>query len=454
VIAGWLLRAARRVRALGADESGTISIATVFAIMFLTILLGMVINSGRQADSKIKLQTAADAATLSGGTVLARGMNTLAFTNHLLCETFALTAFFREARDRHAEQLVPEVLAAWDRIGPVLADSGFEKFERLGQAIPQKTPLEQEMVRSYSDWAAASGELVLPVLEEILATEAIPQLQREIVQQVPHQAQTAVLAVASRYGQRVSERDASRGPLVSVLWRTLADPVGGDLESVRRTLPVVDPASDEAPRLARAIEQRNRLARHYLAAWNNDLMRPFDQEARMSQFGRLWRSFTCGQLEQLLGDHASRNLPHLIRETPDEVGDTQQWLALDYQFVGVAYWRKLPAAIPRLFGDSLAADHQAFAQGQLFLRRPRLVRHGDGWDWGNEHHIRLDNSPRHWDLWNQNWTFQLVPATADSLAAILSQTPRSSALGDAAGSLRVPDLGGVNPGDLRRVVTH
>src|SRR3954464_5673464 len=89
---------------------GAISIATLFAVMFLAILLGMVINTGRQLDGKVKLQNAADSATQSGGLALARGMNTLAFTNHLLCETFALTAFFREARDRHSQQLTPEIL--------------------------------------------------------------------------------------------------------------------------------------------------------------------------------------------------------------------------------------------------------------------------------------------------------------------------------------------------------
>src|SRR5262245_19563357 len=106
---------------LNKSRRGAITLATVFAVLFLAILLGMVINVGRQLDGKVKLQTAADSATQSGGLALARGMNTLAFTNHLLCETFALTAFFREARDRHSEQLTPEILAAWDNIGPVLA---------------------------------------------------------------------------------------------------------------------------------------------------------------------------------------------------------------------------------------------------------------------------------------------------------------------------------------------
>ncbi len=442
-----------QLRALHVDERGTISIATVFAVMFLTMLLGMVINVGRQADNKIKLQTAADASTYSGGTMLARGMNTLAYTNHLLCEVFALTAIFRESRDRNAEQLTPEVLAAWDRIGPVLESSGFEKFERLGQAIPQKTPLEQEMVRSYGAWAAASSELVLPVLEEILATEAIPQLQRDVVQQTPQLSQTAAASIAARYSQKVSQRDARRGTTQAVLWRTDVNQIGGDAESARGTLPVLDPSKETSSHLARAVEERNRLARYYLAAWNNQNMKPFDHEAKMSQFGRLWRNFTCGQLEQLLSENSTRNLPHLIRETPAEATDTQVMLARDYQVVGVCYWRKMPAAMPRLFGDSLTADDQAFAEGQLFLRKPKLVKRNHGWAWGNRHNVYFDNSPLHWDLWNQNWTFQLVPATSDSVAAILQESPRSSALNASAAPI-VPRWNGLNPADLRRVTTH
>src|SRR5262245_21373103 len=102
-------------------RSGSISIAAIFALLLLAFLLGMVLNVARQVDNKIKLQNAADAATYSGGVVLARGMNTVAFSNHLLCEVFAMTAILREARDRHGEPLVPEILASWDQIAPTLA---------------------------------------------------------------------------------------------------------------------------------------------------------------------------------------------------------------------------------------------------------------------------------------------------------------------------------------------
>jgi hypothetical protein len=246
-------RGAAFLTALHRDERGSISVATVFALLILTMLLGMVINAGRQIDNKVKLQNAADATTQSGGVMLARGMNSLAFSNHMLAEVFALTAFFREARDRHSDPFVPPILAAWDRIGPTLATSGFKKFDDLGNAIPQKTPLEQQMVTTYSDWMAASSAVCLPVLEDILNQEMIPAYQRDVVLAIPELAQTAAAEVADRHTGRPSPRDAARGNVVGVFWRTIVDPVGGSSEGIRGTLPAVDPVYDISASAATAI---------------------------------------------------------------------------------------------------------------------------------------------------------------------------------------------------------
>src|SRR5262245_48467202 len=174
----------QRFKTLHRDQSGSISLATVFALLLLTVLMGMVINVGRQVDNKVKLQNAADSATYSGGVVLARGMNTLAFSNRLLCDVFAMTAYLREGRDRNAESLTPEILATWRKIAPELANSNFSSsdrqpvlnarpgllaFSELGPAISDKVPLEQDMVRTYSDWMAAVADKLLPTFEQILA---------------------------------------------------------------------------------------------------------------------------------------------------------------------------------------------------------------------------------------------------------------------------------------------
>ncbi len=450
---------------------GSISIATVFALLLLAFLLGMVLNVARQVDNKIKLQNAADAATYSGGIVLARGMNSIAFSNHLLCEVFAMTAIMREARDRNAEQIVPEVLAAWDQMAPKLASAPtlpswpYPKFSAAGTAIPQKTPLEQEMVTRYSEWMAASSDLVLPVLENILYQELIPQFQRDIVQATPQMAQTATARIAQQHTGRPLPFDLGRPQIEAILWRTMVDPVGGGGESAEGTIPAVDPQSDFAYFLP-ALSTRNRYAKSYLDQWNYVLMQPFDRYGKMSSFGGLWRGFTCGQLQQLFSEFPDRNLPHMIRESPPQ-GDTNlhnRWLTKNYHFVGVTYRRKLAAAIPRVFRDSLTADNQTFAQGSLFVPKQRPVDIGwywnttlkqweQGWVYGELWNQQRWGAPsQRWDLWNQGWTFQLVPATADAVPSILSQPPQSPRFANS--SFDLPNLSNVSSLDLRLMTTH
>ncbi len=132
-------------------------------------------------------------------------------------------------------------------MAPVFSSSGFPKFTALGSAIQQKVPLEQQMVDSYSAWAKSVSDQVLPMMEEILSEELIPQYQRAVVVAFPEIAQAAARETAARNG----EPDHRRGPMFGVLWRTDARPVGGDAESSYspddRTLPVVDPELDSLP---------------------------------------------------------------------------------------------------------------------------------------------------------------------------------------------------------------
>ena len=152
------------------DERGTISILTVFVLLMFTMLLMMLFNVARQFDDKVRMQNAADSATYSGGAVLARGMNAIAFTNHLEADVFAITAFFREARDRNAEGYVPEVLAAWVESGQRFGGSPFPKFQGLDQSIIAKAPLEQAFVTAWGNMAYEASQSLLPVFEHILGT--------------------------------------------------------------------------------------------------------------------------------------------------------------------------------------------------------------------------------------------------------------------------------------------
>jgi len=467
------------------DQRGTISIVAVFSVLALTMLMGMVLNVGRQVDGKIRMQNSADAAAYSGGVVLARGMNTLVFTNHLLCDVFAVTAFMREARDQNSASYVPNILAAWSKIGPVFGQSGWPKFQALGQAIVQEVPLQQAMVTSYSQWAAAASQQILPLMEEILAGELIPQYQRAVVVAFPDIAQAAAMAVAQQDGQP----QFGRGPMMAAMWRSSGQLVGGDSsDASTRTLPVVDPELDALPDqdsyVTLARQQREQLASKYLNDWNNQAMLGFDSQAKMSQFGALWRSFTCGYLHKLLDEeYPDKNLlMELVAPPSDQTTGINSYLEQYYIFQGVTYWKKLPEMMPRIFNNPTENTALAYAEVHLFIPRQRLVWQniaqssggpsptplggvpGDfvdlpatdsgsgGGSGSGQWVVGREGVPTSWDLLTQRWTCQLAPATQPALAAIL-QTPPSlpSFSGE---NITMPNLGNLSGDDIQRISPH
>jgi hypothetical protein len=382
----------------------------------------------------------------------------------------------------------------------VFAGCGFPKFRALGPAIIQKVPLEQQLVNTWSDWSAASSELVLPLLEEILKQEMIPRYQRAVVQAFPDIAQAAAKEVALRNGGPAG----GRGEMLGVLWRASAEPVGGESELSDPSLPVVDPASShgsgtctcvccgggtgEGPSFVQpeytstARKQRQQLAYGYLSQWNNSAMVLFDRKAKMCQFGALWRSFTSGQLKKLLEEYPHSNLPHVIRTQKSQVLDANEHLEQDFTFLAVVYRRKLPDMIPKLFQNAMPNDTLTYAAVRMFVPRRRLVwqsyRAGPSPETiplggvpgefledslsneppppGNEGEDRWmvgrQGVPTHWDLLNQHWTCQLVPAAMTNLSTIL-QTPPPVSFSDG-GMVVPPNLGGLSSEDIVRVSPH
>jgi hypothetical protein len=475
------------------DERGSMSIVSVFALMFLAMLLGMVMNAGRDVDGKIRMQNAADSAAYSGGVVLARGMNTLAFTNHLLCDVFAVTAFLREARDQNSASYSPDILAAWNKVAGQFSASGFPKFTALGSAIRQKTPMEQKMVYSYSAWAKSVSDQVLPMMEEILSGELIPKYQRAVVAAFPDIAQSAARETAARNGSP----DHGRGTMYAVLWRTDGRALGGGNEAGyspdERTLPAVDPEQDSMPNqdqyMHMAQVQRYNLAHKYLADWNNEALAGFDNEAKMSQFSNLWRSFTCGYLDHLLNvEYPNTNLPMVIHDNPDDATDPTAELQGHYTFISVVYWKKLPELLPGLFRNPLEPDSQAFAEVHLFVPRNRLgwihetpnsassaslqgavpgevayVGSDGGTAQGDSQQsdssggtgywvVGRVGGPTEWSLLNQSWNCQLAPVTAPELATILQSAPQLSDFD--ARNFRLPNLGSLTSEELQQISPH
>jgi hypothetical protein len=495
-----------RIFELHRDERGTISILTTFAMLMFTMLLLLIMNVALQVDDKVKMQNAADAAAYSGGVVIARGMNAIAFANHLEADVFAVTAFLREARDRNAASVVPQVLQAWLEAAAMFGPAQFPKFIPLPAAIPPKAAMEQELVDAWSEMAFSAAEFALPVFEYILGTpenemspaydHLIPNFQRTVVATIPQMSYEVAMEVALRHGLTAEEQrnvsqqlrynpqgaGGERGPQYGVLWQTGVYPVGwtGEEDPMTRSLPVVDPdpsgndyhaVPNGVVYLTRAQRRRNQLAHDYLNQWINDrdLRRGlgfFGDEAKMSQFQELFRIAACGQLDDLLYiEYPTTNVPFMLRSDIDEVSsqsDLNRVLEKDYTFVGVAYRKHVDEMAPRMYTNpsDQTADAMTFSQITLFIPRSRYLFHNGSWvyytyyydeeldRWIPVPHAWMDDWSNEWSLFNQNWMVKLVPATAEAIPEILETHPGGMA------DTRPPDLGNPSIEEINAISTH
>ena len=490
------------------DQRGSISIASVFAFLFLTMLMGLVINTGLHVDRKVKIQNAADAATYSGSTIVARSMNTLTFTNYLLCDVFAMTAFLREARDRNAESLTIPVLDQWDEVALEFDSAGVPKFEQLTAGIPLKTDLERALLLAIGDYHAAVAEQLLPVCEEILASEAIPEFQRALADTTPQLANLAANEIANRHGPAGSGVGSDL-PMNALMWRTDAMPFGTETLDGLYQIPVADPVNDQTEFSSTYFEWsrngRYDISFSFLRTMNNIMLLPLEAPlrrgrtdkfvppekffggvgyhngaAKLSQFATMWRGFTEANLHVLLEEeYPNSNLPFVIRES--RLSQNEE-VETDFMFVGVAYWAPFAETMPGLFGTSSTTDQVAFAQAQLYTPQNRWIQRLQFINIDRERSIpsqgvyffepqppqmpsefATTNYPRRNDfrrfffrytnygpirgLWNQHWSTQLVPATTAALPTILETPPPEL-------DYRVPSLGGLTVDEFRQLNTH
>src|SRR6476619_6233272 len=80
----------RHSRSRRGSRDGKITLVTLFAILGLVVMAGFVGNIGQAVSTKIDAQNAADAVAFSSAQWMARGMNSLTATNHLLGEVTGL----------------------------------------------------------------------------------------------------------------------------------------------------------------------------------------------------------------------------------------------------------------------------------------------------------------------------------------------------------------------------
>ena len=409
----------RRLQNLHADERGALSLLSLFAVLMMTMLLVYISNTAVHLIDKVRRQNAADAAAYSGGVVLARGMNAIAFANQLEADVLALTA--------------------------------------MSQALVE--------LRTSNSSAAATA---LPVLLTILGTSEttnpqakdhlLPLFQQEVLTRSPELAQEAMLEAAMRHGLTRKERLAlaqtarstpewggQRGPQTGALWRTTGQIVNGNENNPQtRSLPVIDPSpqgadaaqvsSNSQSLLMQAQAERSQHAGQYLQDWLNQI------DPNNSIMGMAVRKRAQAKLTALLTvQYPHVNLPFLLTEQPTGAA-SHDILERDYNFVGVCYRQRLKTNGGRIFQNPAAGDPVSYAAVRLFLPRPRYVC----CPWTS-----VENWPTNWSTWNQNWTVQLCPATSQNLGQILQQTPPFPPP-----NFQPPPTGSTDPRDQQTLNTH
>ena len=406
------------------DEQGAMTFVTLFTVLMLAFLLGMILNVCRLADAKIRMQYAVDAATYSSGVVMARGMNSLAFTNHLLCDVFALTAFLRVGSTVDSENPnAPDELAL--RLADAYLEVGQQNFNipdlpkknwrNLPAALAFGGSQNRAMVETFSAWVKDFSDAVLPSLEMVLEDELIPKYQQmltttigEMVQQTAHDVATRNIG-GNREGMSAAIWRSSNKNKTINAWQ-FGEAVDAETPP---GLPVVDPkypprhAFDPAFYRRTARAQRERLAKTYLDQWNNEKLLAFNHLDGMSQFTTIWRGFTEKALERLLEEDdvgKNKNLLHVIW-TPNYIQENAKVLSAHltedlrpilsfgfsrqdrntrqdrnnelgdcYTFVGVVKQKQFSPFMPSLFTNPLSGEQRlTFAQGLLCLTAPRLI---------------------------------------------------------------------------------
>ena len=111
------------------------------------------------------------------------------------------------------------------------------------------------------------------------------------------------------------------------------------------------------------------------------------------------------------------NLPTLIRPTDGMPGGLER----NFNYVGIVYGARPTMGLPGLFAPATPPSQQAYAEVRLFIPRNRLFLDRSRWPYIFRQSRAVN--PGSWDLWNQNWSVQLAPATTPALPRLLAATP-------------------------------
>lgn len=93
-LASRFSRLRERIARFHAGEDGQINLVTAVVMLGFAVLIGLIGNAGNAVKKKIELQNAADATAYSSSLWMARGMNAVTTTNHLMGEATATVVVF------------------------------------------------------------------------------------------------------------------------------------------------------------------------------------------------------------------------------------------------------------------------------------------------------------------------------------------------------------------------
>lgn len=108
------------LKVLVKSESGLMTWGTIFSVLVLMVMLSLVFNSTKTVAQKVETQNTADAVAYSSATWMARGMNALTATNHIIGELNALYSLHHalggKYLDNHASDKTPNNTEELERL--------------------------------------------------------------------------------------------------------------------------------------------------------------------------------------------------------------------------------------------------------------------------------------------------------------------------------------------------
>src|SRR5262249_20721176 len=89
-------------------EEGSVTLVSLVVAFTLLLILALLVNSGYAVTRKIETQNAADASATAASVELARGMNAITATNHLIGELEALVVLHHSFGGFHLDMGIPK----------------------------------------------------------------------------------------------------------------------------------------------------------------------------------------------------------------------------------------------------------------------------------------------------------------------------------------------------------